>query len=450
MARNEDARAPVDSCMMQQMQHTRRPARGPGGGHGCTLRPACAGDADDVRRLLLDAGLPIAGLGEHFPHGYVVAERAGELGGAAGVEARGDSGLLRSVVVSPALRGAGLGLELVRERIAWSREHGLHDLHLLTTTAADWFARLGFRRSERAAAPASVRESVEFTSACPASAISMRLALDDACEVRARYEALATCCSAVGSSPVTAGLYSEGELRTHAEMPPILSLGCGNPTALAELRPGEVVLDLGSGGGLDVLLSARRVAPGGRAIGLDATEAMVALARTNQARAGVANAEFLLGAIESIPLASGSVDVVLSNCVLNLSTDRPRALAEAWRVLRPGGRLAFADIVALRVLPDDMRREAETWLGCTSGTLDAAVYEALLRATGFASVSLAPTRVYRAEHARALVAEAGRPEPVWLAEVDGAYASAFVRASKPPGTPPPPAASSVHDLGSQP
>lgn len=422
MTRNGKEPSAVNSCSMQP-QVPLVIARSEAG----TLRQVGAPQRESIARLLAAAGLPTVGLDFGLADGFVVIESGEKIVAAAGVEAYGAAGLLRSVVVDPAWRDRGLGARLLADRIEWSRGRGLRGLYLLTTTAADWFARHGFRRIERSSAPDAVRSSIEFATACPASAVAMRLVLVNDESSRAKYESLAASGSSCGASPVTADLYAEKDLR---EMPPILSLGCGNPTALAELHAGEVVLDLGSGGGLDVLLSARRVAPGGRAIGLDATEPMVALARANQERAGVSNAEFLLGPIEAIPLPDASIDVVLSNCVLNLSVDKHRALAEAWRVLRPGGRLAIADIVALRELSPDIRREAESWLGCEAGTLEIRAYEALLRSAGFIEVDIVPTRTYDADHGRALLARSGRTEPPWFAEFDGAFASAFVRARK--------------------
>ena len=422
MTRNTDGRSAVDSCNMQQ--HVPMQPRGEAG----AVRPARASELEEIRRLLAVAGLPTAGLETGFPDGFAVIESGERIAASAGVELYGSAGLLRSVVVEPAARGLGLGAELVAERISWSRARGLRELHLLTTTAADWFARFGFRPSERSSVPEAIRRSIEFVSACPASAIAMRLGLENDERSRAKYAALAASGSGCDASAVTADLYPDEDLR---EMPPILSLGCGNPVALAELRAGEIVLDLGSGGGLDVLLSARRVAPAGRAIGLDATEQMLSLARANQKRAGIANAEFLLGTMENIPLPDSTVDVVLSNCVLNLSVDKPRALAEARRVLRPGGRLAIADIVALRELPVAVRREAESWLGCEAGTLEIRAYAALLRSAGFLDIEILPTRTYSADDGRTLLARSGRSEPSWFAQFDGAFASAFVRARRP-------------------
>lgn len=238
------------------------------------------------------------------------------------------------------------------------------------------------------------------------------------------------CGDAAAADPITADLYSAAETEGLPPDAVRASLGCGNPTLLADLRPGEVVLDLGSGGGLDVLLSARRVGPTGRAYGLDMTDDMLALARENQRRAGVANAEFLKGELESVPLPDGAVDVVISNCVVNLSPDKPRALAEAFRVLRPGGRFAVSDIVLAGELPERVRRSVEAWTGCVAGALTETDYRRFLGEAGFTEIEVEPTRVFGAADARAVLPEDAIDEAV-LAEVDGKVMSAFVRAVKP-------------------
>jgi len=230
--------------------------------------------------------------------------------------------------------------------------------------------------------------------------------------------------------PITSNLYATGET---AELPVeavAASLGCGNPTALAELAPGETVLDLGSGGGIDVLLSARRVGPTGMAYGLDMTDEMLALARQNQRTAGVGNVEFLKGEIESIPLPDGSMDVVISNCVINLSADKDRVLAEAFRVLKPGGRFAVSDVVVRGAVPPAIRRSVELWIGCVAGALEEREYREKLARAGFEAIDVEPTRVYRVEDARELRAGSGI-DAALAAEVDGTFMSAFVRARKP-------------------
>jgi ubiquinone/menaquinone biosynthesis C-methylase UbiE len=211
----------------------------------------------------------------------------------------------------------------------------------------------------------------------------------------------------------------------------LASLGCGNPTALIELKPGEVVLDLGSGGGIDVLLSARRVGPAGKAYGLDMTDEMLALARENQRRAGVENVEFLKGEIESIPLPENSVDVVISNCVINLSSDKDRVLNEAFRVLRPGGRFAVSDVVVRGKVPHAVRLSMLLWVGCIAGALEESEYRAKLRNAGFVDIDLETTRTYNVEDARLFLQEAGIDVDAIAPQVEGKFHSAFIRAAKP-------------------
>ncbi|MEX2220958.1 MAG: arsenite methyltransferase [Candidatus Rokuibacteriota bacterium] len=244
-----------------------------------------------------------------------------------------------------------------------------------------------------------------------------------------------SCCGSAPSAgecdPITSNLYSAGET---AELPAeatAASLGCGNPTALAQLEAGQTVLDLGSGGGIDVLLSARRVGPTGRAYGLDMTDEMLALARENQARAGVDNVEFLKGEIEQIPLPDACVDVVISNCVINLSADKDRVLAEAFRVLKPGGRFAVSDVVVRGDVPSQIRRSVELWIGCVAGALEEDEYRAKLAKAGFEGIEVEPTRIYRVEDARDFLAGAGVDADAIAPQVDGKFMSAFVRARKP-------------------
>ena len=239
-------------------------------------------------------------------------------------------------------------------------------------------------------------------------------------------------CGCGGSpDPVTANLYESSETAGLPEGAVLASLGCGNPTALAELKPGETVLDLGSGGGIDVLLSARRVGPTGKAYGLDMTDDMLALARENQRKAGVANVEFLKGEIENIPLPSASVDVIISNCVINLSADKRRTINEAFRVLKPGGRFAVSDVVCRGDIPAPVRRSMELWVGCVAGALEEKEYQALLADAGFEDVGIEPTRIYQFEDASAILAGAGLDAEVLAREVSGRVMGAFVRARKP-------------------
>jgi arsenite methyltransferase len=253
-------------------------------------------------------------------------------------------------------------------------------------------------------------------------------------------EAKASCCAPVccGATPaenrldpITSKLYDESERAALPEAAVQASLGCGNPTALADLRDGETVLDLGSGGGIDVLLSARRVGPSGKAYGLDMTDEMLDLARANAASARAQNVEFLKGEMENIPLPASSVDVVISNCVINLSADKDRVFAEAFRVLKPGGRLAVSDVVVRGHLPFEIRRSVELWAGCVAGALDESDYASKLAQAGFREISLEPTRIYHVDDARAFLTTSGIDVDAIAPLVDGKFMSAFIRARKP-------------------
>jgi len=234
-----------------------------------------------------------------------------------------------------------------------------------------------------------------------------------------------------GCDPVSDNLYAASETSGLPEGAVLASLGCGNPTALADLHEGETVLDLGSGGGIDVLLSAKRVGPTGKAYGLDMTDEMLALARANQAKAGATNVEFLKGEIENIPLPAAAVDVIISNCVINLSADKGRVLKEAFRVLRPGGRFAVSDVVCRGEIPDVVRRSMELWVGCVAGALEEGQYRQLLSDAGFVDIDVEPTRIYAFEDARTVLAGAGLDLEVLAREVSGRIMGAFIRARKP-------------------
>ena len=234
-----------------------------------------------------------------------------------------------------------------------------------------------------------------------------------------------------GCDPVTSNLYDHQQVRSIPEEEARASLGCGNPTALAELHPGETVLDLGSGGGIDVLLSARRVGPTGKAYGLDMTDEMLALARENQRKSGLENVEFLRGEIEHIPLPDRAVDVVISNCVINLSADKDQVLREAFRVLKPGGRFAVSDVVTRGEVPADVRANMLLWVGCIAGALRDTEYIEKLTRAGFERVEVEPTRVYSIEDARAFLSGRGIDVDAIAPQIDGKFVSAFVRAAKP-------------------
>jgi len=242
------------------------------------------------------------------------------------------------------------------------------------------------------------------------------------------------CCGTSDSScgdPITSNLYNEAEKGSLAETAVRASLGCGNPTALAELRPGETVLDLGSGGGIDVLLSARRVGPTGKAYGLDMTDEMLELARKNQSDSGLSNVEFLKGEIEAIPLPDASVDVIISNCVINLSGDKDRVLAEAFRVLKPGGRFAVSDVVVRGPVPEVIRKSLDLWVGCIAGAMEETEYIGKLERAGFTAIGVEPTRVYDFSEAREFLSAQGIDADAAAKQVQGRFMSAFVRATRP-------------------
>jgi len=245
-----------------------------------------------------------------------------------------------------------------------------------------------------------------------------------------------SCCGAAAAldgccDPITSNLYDASQTGGLPEAAVLASLGCGNPTALAELKPGETVLDLGSGGGIDVLLSAKRVGPAGKAYGLDMTDEMLALARENQRRAGVQNVEFLKGEIENIPLPDNSVDVIISNCVVNLSADKDRVLREAFRVLKPGGRFAVSDVVTRGEMLPEIRESILLWVGCVAGALEENQYQRKLAAAGFAQIDIEPTRIYRIDDVRAFLSGQGIDVDAIAPQVDGKFMSAFIRAVKP-------------------
>ena len=244
----------------------------------------------------------------------------------------------------------------------------------------------------------------------------------------------AACCSSAWSScgdPITSNLYADDEKAGLPAEAVAASLGCGNPTALAELRPGEIVLDLGSGGGIDVLLSARRVGKTGKAYGLDMTDEMLALARDNQRKAGVENVEFLKGEIENIPLPDNSVDVVISNCVINLSADKGRVMRESFRVLKPGGRFAVSDIVVRGEIPAEIQRKVELWAGCVAGALKESDYRGKLETAGFDNIDIEPTRIYTVAQSKDILAQVGLDSEELATQIDNKFMSAFIRARKP-------------------
>ena len=268
----------------------------------------------------------------------------------------------------------------------------------------------------------SVREQIRKKYGSAARAVAESGSVQACCDPGLR------CCD-----PITSNLYSTDQTGMIPEKAVLASLGCGNPTALIDLRPGEIVLDLGSGGGIDVLLSAQRVGPTGKAYGLDMTDEMLALARENQRQAGVTNVEFLKGEIEKIPLPDNSVDVILSNCVINLSADKDCVLREAFRVLKPGGQFAVSDVVVRGSVPEEVRKSMLLWVGCIAGALDEREYVEKLNGAGFEDLTVEPTRVYNIEDARQFLTEAGVDVDAIAPKVNEKFFSAFIRARKPQG-----------------
>ena len=262
----------------------------------------------------------------------------------------------------------------------------------------------------------------------------IRTAVQDKYGAIARSVGKTGCCAPTDcgcGDPISSNLYSSHDTSSLPDEAVAASLGCGNPTAMIELLPGQTVLDLGSGGGIDVLLSAKRVGPTGRVYGLDMTDDMLALARENQRKAGATNVEFLKGSIESIPLPDNTVDVIISNCVINLSADKDQVLREAFRVLKPGGRFAVSDVVTRGQVPEQLRRDMLLWVGCIAGALEENEYHSKLKAAGFEQASIEPTRIYKVEDAREFLAGKGIDVDAMAREVDGKFMGAFIRAVKP-------------------
>ncbi|UCG53010.1 MAG: arsenite methyltransferase [Candidatus Latescibacterota bacterium] len=441
------------------------PHRGGTRGEGDYLiRPCRREDLKVVSDLVAGVELCSDGIEDQFGEAYVLAEASGKVIACAGIETHGSHGLLRSVAVVPEKRGLKIGKTLVVNRLEWAKSRGIGAVYLLTVTAADYFEALGFERTGRSDTPPEIQKTHEFSEACPETADVMVFrfggrgnsrevhAMDIKKEVRDKYadaarkiskqtggpageKKKASCCgserSAGAQEAITSGLYDPSELKNVPADAALASLGCGNPTALAELKPGESVLDLGSGGGIDVLLSAKRVGPTGMAYGVDMTDEMLEVARENQRKAGVENVEFLKGEIEKIPLPDGAVDVVISNCVINLSPDKRRVLREAFRVLKPGGRLAVSDIVARGQIPDAIRRDMELWTGCIAGALEENEYRSILEEAGFQGIELQPTRLFRVEKGCCGDAQIEVSPGAAGDEIDVTFMSAFIRASKP-------------------
>ncbi|MDI6771688.1 MAG: arsenite methyltransferase [bacterium] len=382
-----------------------------------TISEFRASDLGEVLALLASAGLPGVGVPEHLD-GFLIACEDGRLVATAGLEDHGTVGILRSVAVVPGCRGRGVAATLVRAIIGRSHAKGHEALYLLTNAAESYFERFGFQRVERAQVRSAALASKQFTEkACEKSTVmvlehkrSGRVSMNEHAireAVRERYARAATagtpCCA---PAPIT---FADG--RAVPEEIVDTSLGCGAPIEAAALKPGETVVDLGSGAGLDAFLAADRVGPSGRAIGVDMTPEMIAKARANASRLGAANVEFRLGEIEHLPLPDACADVLVSNCVINLLPDKRPAFSEAFRVLRPGGRLVVSDIVSAAPVPDEFKTP-ELWSACLAGALPEADYLGLIAGAGFTSVEVLSKRGWNAAGLFSATVRAVKPKGV--------------------------------------
>jgi radical SAM superfamily enzyme YgiQ (UPF0313 family)/N-acetylglutamate synthase-like GNAT family acetyltransferase/2-polyprenyl-3-methyl-5-hydroxy-6-metoxy-1,4-benzoquinol methylase len=408
-------------------------------------------DASLLGKLLQACNLSTTGLEDQIHHFYA-AWSGGEMIGSIGLEIYGKYGIIRSTAVLPQYRKKGIGSKLAKKMIDFARTQGIGELYLKTEDEAAFFKHVGFSHILPEQIPTEIKDADMLAiSCCGPKAATMALNLEGKPleaekiainqVVEDKYTALArsftsssassSCCGTDSSkkSAVTRDLYESLPEDMPAEVL-AASLGCGNPTLLAQISPGEVILDLGSGGGLDVFLSARKTGPTGKVYGLDMTDEMLELARENQKKAGLDQVEFLKGHIEDIPLPANSIDLIISNCVINLSTDKDKVLAEAFRVLKPGGRFAISDIVFLKEMPPVLKKNMEAWSGCIAGALERNQYISKLDIAGFENIRIETTRTYQLKDFEKYAGFSDLPDNE-LKELEGAMTASFVKASKP-------------------
>jgi len=408
-------------------------------------------ETSQLGELLKVCNLSTTGL-ENQVHNFYTAWSGGEMIGSIGLEIYGKYGIIRSTAVLPRYRKKGIGSKLAKKMMDFAKRQGIEELYLKTENEAAFFSHVGFSHILPEQIPAEIKEAEMLAlSCCGPKAATMALNLEGkplefekktiSQAVKDKYASLAkihasspptsSCCGTDASkkSAVTRNLYESLPEDVPAEAL-AASLGCGNPTLLAQITPGEVILDLGSGGGLDVFLSAKKTGPTGKVYGLDMTDEMLELARENQKKTGLENVEFLKGHMEDIPLPANSIDLIISNCVVNLSTDKDKVLAEAFRVLKPGGRLAISDIVFLKEMPPALKKNMEAWSGCIAGALERKQYTSKLDIVGFENIRIETTRTYQLKDFEKYAGFSDLPDNE-LKELEGAMTASFVKASKP-------------------
>jgi radical SAM superfamily enzyme YgiQ (UPF0313 family)/ubiquinone/menaquinone biosynthesis C-methylase UbiE/N-acetylglutamate synthase-like GNAT family acetyltransferase len=403
----------------------------------------------DIEKVLTECRLSTAALDGHILNFYLAKSKS-IIVGCIGLEIYGKYGIIRSTAVLPQHRKKGIGWKLVEKMVDFARDQGVEELYLKTENEASFFQRVGFTPISSQQIPAKIINAEMLSESCCSRATTMTMNLQGERKqplgeehmiskvVKDKYTNLAkaysssqssSCCSSSKKSAVTRDLYEALPEDIPAEAL-AASLGCGNPTMLAQIQPGEVILDLGSGGGLDVFLSAKKTGPTGKVYGLDMTDEMLELARENQRKAGIENVEFLKGHLEDIPLPANSVDLIISNCVVNLSTDKGKVLSEAFRVLKRGGRFAISDIVFLKKIPLQLKKNMEAWSGCIAGALEKSQYISKLKKAGFDNIRIETTRTYELKDFEKYPGFRDLPDNE-IKKLEGAMTASFVKATKP-------------------